>query len=91
MKRFLAGLSVLAILAASGPAFAQGRDDHDRDHGRPEFRHGPPTRHFAPPPRHYHSYREGQIWNGHHLTNRGGNWGYYQPRSGAQIFINIPL
>jgi hypothetical protein len=36
-------------------------------------------------------YREGQVWNGHHLANRGSNWGYYQPRNGVQVFINIPL
>jgi len=90
MKRILASLATLAFLAVSVPALAQGRDDRNHDRGGPGFRQGgPPPRHFAPPRR--RMYREGQVWNGHHLTNRGGRWGYYQPRNGANIFISIPL
>jgi hypothetical protein len=89
MKRILASLATLAFLAVSVPALAQDRDNHD--HGGAMMQHGgPPPRHNAPPPRR-HSYHEGQNWNGHHLTNHGGHWGYYQPRNGANVFINIPL
>jgi hypothetical protein len=50
------------------------------------------SHHPAPPQRHQVSrYREGQSYHGHRLTNHGGHWGYYQPRNGANIFINIPL
>ncbi len=96
MKRILASLATLAFLAVSVPALAQDRDNHD--HGGPGMqRGGPPPRRDAPPPRRNappprrHMYREGQVYNGHHLTNRGGHWGYYQPRNGVNVFINIPL
>jgi hypothetical protein len=90
MKRILASLATLAFLAVSLPALAQDRDN--RDHGRPDMhRGGPPPRHYYAPPPRRHMYREGQVYNGHHLTNRGGRWGYYQPRNGVQVFINIPL
>jgi hypothetical protein len=95
MKRFLACISALGFLAIAVPAAAQDRhDEHDRgghqEYRHEEYRHGPPPRHYyAPPPR--RMYREGEIWNGHHLANRGGHWGYYQPRNGVQVFINIPL
>ncbi len=97
MKRILASLATLAFLAVSVPALAQDRDNHD--HGGPAMEHhgqamehgGPAMQHrYAPPPRR-HVYREGQVYNGHHLTNRGGHWGYYQPRNGVNVFINIPL
>jgi hypothetical protein len=94
MRRFLVAIAALGFLAIAVPAIADDRHDHDR--GRPqeyrhdEYRHGPPPRHYGPPPRR-RMYREGQVWNGHHLANRGGNWGYYQPRNGVQVFINIPL
>jgi hypothetical protein len=96
MKRLLASLAALAFLAVSAPVLAQDGDNHD--HGGPAMQHGgpamhrggPPPRRSAPPPRR-HVYREGQIYNGHHLTNRSGHWGYYQPRNGVQVFINIPL
>ena len=95
MKRILASLATLAFLAVSGPAFAQDRDNHNQggpmQHGGPAMQHGgPPPRRPAPPPRR-HTYHEGQVYNGHHLTNRGGHWGYYQPRNGVNVFINIPL
>jgi hypothetical protein len=94
MKRLLASLATLAFLAVAVPALAQDRDNHD--HGGPMMQHGgpphggPPPRRYAPPPRR-HVYREGQVYNGHHITNRGGHWGYYQPRNGVNVFINIPL
>jgi hypothetical protein len=94
MKRFLAAIAALGFLAIAVPAIAEDRHDHDHDHDRfreQSFHHGPPPRHYAPPPRRMRMYREGQVWNGHHLTNRGGHWGYYQPRNGVQLFINIPL
>jgi hypothetical protein len=49
---------------------------------------------MAPPPRRFadaHRFREGQIWHGHHLAYRGGQWGYYQPRNGAQLFVHINI
>jgi hypothetical protein len=68
--------------ATALPALAD--DHHDRDHGR--------DRHHAPPLRHSVSrYHEGQMWHGHRLANRGGHWGYYAPRNGAQVFISIPI
>jgi hypothetical protein len=92
MKRILASLATLAFLAVSLPALAQDRDNRDHDHGRPDMhRGGPPPRHYYAPPPRRHVYREGQVYYGHHLTNRGGHWGYYQPRNGVQVFINIPL
>jgi hypothetical protein len=36
-------------------------------------------------------FREGQVWHGHPMHYRNGHWGYYQPRNGVQVFINIPL
>jgi hypothetical protein len=87
MKQLLAGALALAFLAAAGPVLAQNRDDHGNNQGGHQQSH-----HQAPPPRHQASrYHEGQSYHGHRLTNHGGHWGYYQPRNGANIFINIPL
>ena len=87
MKRTLAGLAALAFLAVAAPALAQYHDDHDHDRG---YDHGRPMYHRMPPPQRrrmvYH-----QIWNGHHMHYYGGRWGYYQPRNGVNVFINIPL
>jgi hypothetical protein len=80
MKRFIAASAAL-LLATAFPALAD--DHHDRDRGR--------DRHHAPPPRRHVSYREGQMWHGHRLANRGGRWGYYAPHNGAQVFISIPI
>jgi hypothetical protein len=90
MKRILASLATLAFLAVSVPALAQNQDNHN-NHGHSSMqRGGSASRRNAPPPRR-HTYHEGQVYNGHRLTNHGGHWGYYQPRNGAQVFINIPL
>jgi hypothetical protein len=88
MKQLSALITAL-VLAATAPALAQYHpDQHQNQHGG-----GRPPQHRPMPPRNGnpHHYREGQVWNGHHLANRGGHWGYYQPRNGAQVFINIPL
>jgi hypothetical protein len=90
MKQILAGALALAFLTTAGPVLAQNRDDHGHDQG--QMQGHMQSRHQAPPPRHQASrYHEGQSYRGHRLTNRGGHWGYYQPRNGANIFINIPL
>jgi hypothetical protein len=90
MKRFLATVAALAFLAVAAPAFAQNHDDHNRDNrgynqGRPAYHH------MAPPPRRRMVYHENQVWNGHHMHYYGGRWGYYQPRNGVNVFVNIPL
>jgi hypothetical protein len=91
MKRFLAGLAALGFLAIAVPAVAQDRHDRDHDRGRDHgYHHGPPPRYYAPPPRRV-VYHENQSWHGHRLHNRNGRWGYYQPRNGVQVFINIPF
>ncbi len=81
MKSSISAMSALALLLVAGPAFAQNHDSHNQGHG--QMRHAPPPRHS--------SYREGQNWHGHRLTQRNGHWGYVQPRNGAQVFISIPL
>jgi hypothetical protein len=90
MKRFSAAVAALAFLAVAAPALAD-RDDHNRDRGydhrRPEYRQ---YHHMAPPPRR-RVYYENQVWNGHHMHYYGGQWGYYQPRNGVNVFIHIPL
>jgi hypothetical protein len=84
MKRLLSAAAAAAIIITSAvPVFAQNQNDHRRT--APQFRHIPQRQ--APRQR----YRAGQNWHGHRLANRGGHWGYYQPRNGAQVFINIPL
>jgi hypothetical protein len=90
MKQLSAALVALAFLAVAAPAMAQYHDDHNRDnrgyeHGRPAYHH------MAPPPRRRMVYHENQVWNGHHMHYHGGQWGYYQPRNGVNVFVNIPL
>jgi len=82
------------MLLLAAPAFAQNHDDHNQGHGQMshgQMSHGQmghaPMR--QAPPR--QSYREGQVYHGHHLTHRNGHWGYYQPQGGSQVFISIPL
>jgi hypothetical protein len=87
MKQMLAAVGTAVVLLTSAiPAVAE--DHHDNNRGHAQYHHA------APPPRRVaaaHRYREGQVWHGHHLAYRGGNWGYYQPRNGAQVFIQIPI
>jgi hypothetical protein len=92
MKRLLAAVAALAFLAVAAPALAQNRDDHNRD-SRGYDHNNRPVYHqrMAPPPRRRVVYHENQVWNGHHMHYYGGHWGYYQPRNGANVFINIPL
>jgi hypothetical protein len=91
MKRFSAAVAALAFLAVAAPAMAQYHDDHNRDN-RGGYNHGRPMyHHWAPPPRRHPVYYENQVWNGHHMHYYGGRWGYYQPRNGVNVFINIPL
>jgi hypothetical protein len=85
MNVTFAAAAVAIFLSTALPAFAQ--DIHDRDHGRNHQQHAPPPRRHV----NAHRYREGQMWHGHRLAYRGGRWGYYQPRNGVQVFINIPI
>jgi hypothetical protein len=91
MKHLLAACAGLMMLAVANPAMAQYHDNQghgdNNDHGRSHSYHRAPP----PPPRHRAYYHEGQMWHGHRLMHRGNNWGYYQPRNGAQVFISIPL
>jgi hypothetical protein len=91
MKQFSLFFAAL-MLVVSAPALAQDHSDQHQNQNQNQHGHAP-QHHQAPPPRNnnVHRYHEGQNYNGHHLTNRGGHWGYYQPRNGAQVFINIPL
>jgi len=79
MKLSFIGAIALALLTTA-PAFAQ-HDDHN--HG------GHMQQQRRPQPR--QQYHQGQVYHGHHLQNRNGHWGYYQPRGGSQVFISIPL
>lgn len=92
MKSIIAGAAALLIFATAAPAFAQDhRDQRDQRDHRDNRNHGYVVVRHAPPPRAHARWREGQMWHGHRVTDRGGHWGYYQPRNGANIFINIPL
>jgi hypothetical protein len=43
----------------------------------------------------YHHWQHGHArhrqWHGRDVTYWNGHWGYWQPRGGAHIFINVPL
>lgn len=83
MKKLFAGLSAasLIMLALAAPVLAQPQDRNHNDRGRQPMRHAPARQ----------SYHQGQNWHGHRLAYHNGHWGYYQPRNGASVFINIPL
>jgi hypothetical protein len=89
MKLSFLGAIALALLTTA-PAFAQMHDDHN--HGqmqqRNNMQHNNMQHHNMQQHQRYH---QGQIYHGHHLQNRNGHWGYYQPRNGSQVFISIPL
>ncbi|HTJ24606.1 MAG TPA: hypothetical protein VMA36_00440 [Candidatus Limnocylindria bacterium] len=87
MKRLLSSsLAALALFALGAPALAQHDDHHDRgnhyayargrDADYQRWQHG------------QHRYRH---WHGRNVTYWNGRWGYWEPRGGAHIFINIPL
>jgi hypothetical protein len=85
MTNIFAAAVILTLLASTAPAVAQNQHDQNRGHQQSHR----PQSHRSPPRR--STYHEGQVWQGHRVTNRGGQWGYYQPRNGAQVFIKIPL
>lgn len=95
MKRSISALAVAALLiSVAGPALAQDdrhHDDHRRDHQYNDRNRQYNDRMHQRQYGNAHRFHEGQNWNGHRVTNRGGHWGYYQPQNGSRIFINIPL
>jgi opacity protein-like surface antigen len=91
MKSFIAGAAALAVLSTTAAALAQDQNRHQNNQGPQggrSYGQRQGARYNAPP---HPAYRQGQAWHGHRLANRGGRWGYYQPRNGVQVFINIPL
>jgi hypothetical protein len=76
MKQLLSSALVgLALFTFAAPALADRWDGH-RDADYSRWQHG------------HHRFRH---WHGRDVTYWNGRWGYWAPRGGVHVFVNVPL